>query len=172
MGLMICKKPKREKRKRQFILCGMKPRPRKFQVFLCQFNDGGFHVGACSIRMTHDDKCKDSWGFGEGPRCGLPGHHKRSWCNLGCQKILLWLGVTLLSLGWIGHIWALFLDFHLGCIGSPGLVIFWILFINESLICARVKQNVRIVCAVWWKYSHNAKQIVKLLAKLWLVRNA
>ena len=55
---------------------------------------------------------------------------KTSWTDLiwlGVSTTLLWPGVTLLSLGWIGHRWALFLDFHLSCADSPELVVFWVL---------------------------------------------
>ena len=58
---------------------------------------------------------------------------RSSWTNLirlGVSRTLLWPGVTLLSLGWIGHIWALYFDFHLGHAGLPGLAVFWVFFCN------------------------------------------
>ena len=42
------------------------------------------------------------------------------------SKVLLWPEATWSLLGRIGLRWALFLDFHLGCVASAGLVVFWV----------------------------------------------
>ena len=35
----------------------------------------------------------------------------------------------------------LFLDFHLGCVGSPGLVVFWVTSAIDFSICAKINHS-------------------------------
>ena len=122
-----------------------------------QQNDSVFNILQWPIEKTHQviwdalqDHGRIEWkrnlmDLGKAPNVAYRMSLTNSiWCG-GGSEALWWPGVTWLSRGWIDWIWALFLGFHSGCVGSPGLVVFWVISWNWIFsLCQKKLKIVRV----------------------------